>query len=125
MAGKIELERALEQRCVDKIEARGGLALKLRPPTGKGFPDRTVLMPPMVHMTSKGPLNFDRPGAVKMPTIPSGNGVFFCEFKRQKTGVESTQQATWRRMLTLLGFGVYLVETDAQFDEALERELSR
>ena len=118
---RLELEKALEQRCVDKVEARGGLALKLRPPTGKGFPDRVVLMPRRARGTSD----------TNTVYISSASGgyyparVFFLELKRQKTGVESTQQATWRRMLTLLGFGVYMIDDDEQFDAALERELGR
>jgi hypothetical protein len=95
---KIELESALENRCVAKIEARGGLALKLRPPTGRGFPDRTCLI---------------------------AGKIFFLETKRAKVGVIAAQQVTWRRLLTLAGFGVYFCDTDANFDAALERELSR
>lgn len=106
MPKKLELESALEQRCVDKIEARGGLALKLAVPGTRGFPDRTFMLPGSTIMGDH-------------------SKVFFCEFKRQKVGVVSAQQATWRRMFTLLGFGVYMVETDEQFDEALARELGR
>jgi hypothetical protein len=95
---KLELEEALENRCVARIEGLGGLCLKLRPPTGRGFPDRTCLL----H-----------------------GRVFFCEFKRQKVGVVAAQQDTWRRLLTLAGFGVYLVDTDEQFEAALEREMSK
>ncbi len=95
MPTKPELERALEQRCVAKVEARGGLALKLRPPTGRGFPDRTILL---------------------------GGRVFFVEFKRAKVGVVAVQQNTWRRLLTLAGFGVYFIDDDSGFDEAMERE---
>ena len=95
---KIELEKALEDRCVSKIEARGGLCLKLRPPTGRGFPDRVVLL---------------------------AGRCWFAEFKRPKLGVIAKQQTAWRVMLTLAGFGVYTCDTDAQFDAALERELAR
>ncbi len=42
---KIELERALEDRCVAKIEARGGLALKLVILGVRGFLDRTMVLP--------------------------------------------------------------------------------
>lgn len=95
---KPELEQSLEDRCVARIDALGGLALKLRPPTGRGFLDRTVLL----H-----------------------GRVFFCEFKREKLGVVAAQQVTWRRILTLAGFGVYFIETDAAFDAALEREMGK
>lgn len=95
---KLELERALEDRCVAKVEARGGLALKLRPPTGRGFPDRFVIL---------------------------RGRVWAIEFKRPKVGVVAAQQNTWRRLLTLAGLGVYFCDTDEQFDAAMERELSR
>lgn len=93
-----ELEAALEQRCVDKIEAAGGLALKLRPPTGRGFPDRAIFL---------------------------RGRTWFCEFKRPRLGVIAAQQLSWRRLLTLAGFGVYTVDNDADFETALKRELKR
>lgn len=114
---KIELERALEDRCTAKIEARGGLCLKLRPPTGRGFPDRVVFLP------RSGPRSPLQPGEWR--DAGKGPVCFFVEFKRQKTGVIATQQNTWRRMLTLAGFGVYFCDDDAGFDAALERELNR
>lgn len=93
---KIELERELEKRCVDKIEARGGLALKLSIPGVRGFPDRTIIMP--------------------------GGRIWFCEVKRLRSGRVSAQQHRWRVLLHQLGFHVYLVDTDAQFDEAMRKE---
>lgn len=96
---KIELERALEDRCVAKIEARGGLALKLVILGVRGFLDRTMVLP--------------------------GRVIFWCEFKRRKVGIVSAQQAVWRRLLTLLGFGVYMIDSDEDFDRALEREMAR
>lgn len=95
---KRELEAALEQRCVAKIEAAGGMALKLRPPTGRGFPDRFIIL---------------------------RGRVWAVEFKRPKTGVIAAQQTTWRRLLTLAGLGVYFIDNDAGFDEALAREMGR
>lgn len=95
---KIELERALEDRCVAKIEARGGLALKLSIPGARGFPDRTCLL---------------------------GGRTFFIEVKRIKTGVVSKQQHRWRALLFQAGFNTYFVSTDAEFDEALAREMAR
>lgn len=95
---KLELEAALEDRCVAKVEARGGLALKLRPPTGRGFPDRFIIL---------------------------RGKVWAVEFKRAKVGVVAAQQNTWRKLLTLAGLGVYLCDTDEQFDAAMNRELLR
>lgn len=95
---KPELEKALEDRCVSRIEAQGGLALKLRPPTGRGFPDRLIFLE-------------ERCWAV--------------EFKRPKLGVVAAQQQAWRRLLTLAGFGVYFVASDEEFEAALSREMKR
>ena len=92
-----ELEKALEQRCVERIEALGGLALKLVLLGLMGWPDRTILLPRRV--------------------------IFFCEMKRQRVGKVSAQQGKWRRIITLLGFGYYTIDDDEQFDEALKREM--
>lgn len=99
MPRKPELEATLEARCIAKIEARGGLALKLAILGMMGWFDRTILLP--------------------------GRVIFFCELKRRKIGRASVQQATWRRIVTLLGFGVYFIDTDEAFDAALKRELAR
>jgi len=96
-AVKPELERALEERCVAKVEALGGVALKLMIPGARGFPDRTVLLP--------------------------GGRIAFCEFKRLKTGRVSAQQTRWATVLRRLGFEVHVIDTDAQFDAFLKREL--
>jgi len=96
---KIELERALEDRCAAKIEARGGLCLKLAIPGVRGFFDRTVLMP--------------------------GAKAWFFETKRMRTGRVSSQQHRWQVVLFQLGFGAYLIDSDEQFDAALEREMAK
>lgn len=96
---KPELESKLEERCVAKIEARGGLALKLRPPTGKGYPDRTVFLP--------------------------GCRVWCPEVKRLKLGQISAQQYEWQRVLAAVDINVYFIDTDEQFDEALLKEMTR
>lgn len=95
---KLELEAALEARCCAKVEAQGGLALKLLIPGVRGFPDRSCLLP--------------------------GRRVFFIEVKRIKSGRVSAQQHKWRVLLHQLGFGFYLVDTDADFDAALAKELT-
>lgn len=91
MTTKPELEAALEQRCVAKVEAAGGLALKLQIPGVRGFLDRTVLVDGLV---------------------------FFAEFKRMKSGRISAQQTKWARDLGRSGFGVFFIDTDQQFDDA-------
>lgn len=115
MTTKIELERALEERCVAKIEARGGLALKLRPPTGRGFPDRLIMVPRLVPVTA----------GLKNAPVVNRPVTFYVEFKRPKLGVVAKQQDTWRRMLTLVGYGVYTIDSDSDFDAALEREMTK
>lgn len=95
---RLELESALEDRCVAKVEAAGGMALKLRPPTGRGFPDRFIIL---------------------------RGRVWAVEFKRPKKGIVAAQQNTWRRLLTLAGLGVYFIDDDVGFDEALAREMGR
>lgn len=93
---RLELERALEERCVRKVEALGGLALKLRLDGVRGFPDRTILLP--------------------------GQRVWCAEFKRVKSGRVSAQQHEWKRRLEAVGVAVWFIDTDAQFDAALAAE---
>lgn len=94
-----ELEASLEARCVKRIEDLGGLALKLAIPGVRGFPDRTVLMP--------------------------GANVFYVETKRLGSGRVSAQQMQWKVTLERLGFGCYLIASDAEFELALRKELDR
>lgn len=96
MPSKPELERALEDRCVARIEAAGGLALKLQIPGVRGFPDRTCLFP--------------------------GGMVFFMEFKRPKGGVISKQQHKWRILLFGLGFNTYFIADDQEFTKTMFQE---
>lgn len=101
---KRELENKLEERCVAKVEALGGLALKLGLKGVRGFPDRTVLLPDNIgkHAVSR-------------------SRIFFVELKREAVGVVSAQQAKWRRKLEAMGFHVYLIDNDADFDAVLEK----
>lgn len=97
MTRKPELESALEDRCAAKVEALGGVALKLVILGQRGFPDRTLLMP--------------------------GGHVWFAEFKRAKTGAVSKPQHRIRVLLNLLGFKVITIDNDADFDAALSDQL--
>lgn len=91
---KHERENKLEDRCVARIEAEGGRALKLRLIGLRGFPDRTCLL---------------------------RGRVAFVEVKRSDgSGVLARQQAHWRRVLTDLGFMVFVVESDEEFDAVME-----
>ena len=99
MPRKIELEAQLEDRCVAKIEALGGMALKLSIPGVRGFPDRLVFL--------------------------AGCRVWAPEFKRLKTGRASAQQYEWQRRLAAVDINMIFIDTDTEFDEALEKEISR
>ena len=114
---KLELEAALEDRCVAKVEARGGLALKLAPTGTRGFPDRTIFLSRVEHTV------MEQPGTNGWKFATTG--VFFAEFKRRKVGEVSAQQHRWRVLLHGMGYGFYTIDTDEQFDAAMERELSR
>jgi hypothetical protein len=95
---RIERESRLEERCVQRVEQLGGLALKLQIPGVRGFPDRTIMLP----------------GAV----------IFFAEFKRLKTGRVSTQQNRWAERLRARGFPVYFVDHESQFEYILQGHLN-
>ena len=97
MPPRREREKPLEDRCVAKVEASGGQALKLVLLGLMGWPDRTVLLP--------------------------GGRVFFIETKRAVVGRVSRQQSFWAMTLTGLGFRVYTIDDDAQFDAALKEWL--
>ena len=72
-------ESAIERSFSAWCEQRGWLCLKLRWLVGRGFPDRTVLLP--------------------------GGRVVFIEFKTPK-GTVSPHQVYWRELLQKLGFTV-------------------
>ncbi len=93
----MELERKLEERCCEKIEIRDGMALKVKVLGLRGFPDRLILLPKGI--------------------------VFFVEFKRRKTGRLSAQQKKFRIWLAKLGFSVYVIDNDEDFDHALAQEI--
>ena len=93
-----ELESSLEERCVRRVEALGGLALKLQIPGVRGFPDRTILLP--------------------------GSRAWCAEFKRMKNGRVSAQQEEWARKLALVNVAVHFVDTDEQFNLLLRDALT-
>ncbi len=89
-----ERENTFETRCVARLEAEGGAALKLVLVGLRGFMDRTCLL---------------------------RGRVCFVEFKRTDgSGIYARQQAHWRRVLEGLGFKVFVVETDAEFSAVME-----
>lgn len=94
---RVELESSLEERCVRRVEALGGLALKLQINGTRGFPDRTVLI--------------------------EGHTIFV-EFKRSKGGVVSTQQNRWAERLRDRGFPVYFVDNESSFEHFIQGHLN-
>ena len=90
------LERGLEARCVARIEALGGEALKLQLLGRRGWPDRTIFLP--------------------------GVPVWFVEFKRPGKGRISVQQTKWHKNLRYLGHAVYIIDNDKDFDIALTNQ---
>ena len=97
MLPKIEKEASLEERCVQVVERLGGMALKLQISGVRGFPDRTILMP--------------------------GAKVWFAEFKRIRSGRVSSQQLRWMERLGKAGFSAYVIDNEADFNEALRKEI--
>lgn len=93
----MQKESALESRCVQKIEDRGGVALKLVLLGLRGFPDRTVLLP--------------------------GGRISFIEFKREQGGVVAMQQHRWKKMLIGLGFLVHVISTDKEFEDIYAQQI--
>lgn len=72
------LEEKIEDYLRRRVEAAGGLCIKLNPAGYKGIPDRLIL-------------------------LPQGK-VAFVELKRTKGGVLARLQAWWRDRLSGLGF---------------------
>ena len=83
-----QLEKDIEKKLRQKVEALGGFCLKWVCPGWSGVPDRIVLLP--------------------------GARIYFVETKRPKSGVLSATQNKWREWLTRLGFSCWVVwdETD-------------
>lgn len=77
---------------MQRIEAMGGLALKLQMPGVRGFPDRTIMF---------------------------GRRIFFVEFKRSKGGKISTQQTRWAERLRKAGFAVHFIDSETEFEHIL------
>lgn len=72
------LEKDIEKKLRQKVEALGGFCLKWVCPGWSGVPDRIVLLP--------------------------GARIYFVETKRPKGGVLNPLQKKWRQWLTALGF---------------------
>lgn len=66
------LEKDIEKRVCQWVEKEGGIALKIKLDSQRGFPDRLIILPDMV---------------------------LFVELKKPKTGKKSPHQSTWLDVL--------------------------
>lgn len=92
------LEDDIEGYLVSSIEALGGECLKLRPPRGRGFPDRTCKIP--------------------------SRDTFYVETKRPVGGVISKHQQAWAERLRAAGSLVLFASTQAEVDTILRAILA-
>lgn len=92
-----KLEKEIEKKLKETVEAHGGLCLKWVCPGWSGVPDRIILLP--------------------------GGCVIFAEVKRPKGGTLSELQKWWAKRLKGLGFPCWVIwdEADLQsFKNMLE-----
>lgn len=90
-----KLEKEIEKKLVDAVEAKGGKCIKWTSPGTTGLPDRIVLLP--------------------------GGRVAFAELKRPRGSRKGALQPYWRRVLMGLGFLHWWVYTEADIEALLER----
>lgn len=81
-----QLEKDIEKKLRQKVEALGGRCVKWVSPSSGGVPDRIVLLP--------------------------GGRIYFVETKRPKGGELSALQKKWRQWLTELGFSCWVIWTE-------------
>ena len=94
-----QLEKDIEKKLRQKVEALGGFCLKWVCPGWSGVPDRIVLLP--------------------------GARIYFVETKRPKGGRLEKLQEWWKKQLTQLGFSCWVVwdeEDLAAFLQHIEKE---
>lgn len=91
---KATLEDDTENYLVASIEDLGGECLKLRPPRGRGFPDRTCKIP--------------------------GRDTFYVETKRPVGGVITKHQKEWAKRLRAAGALVFFASTHAEIDALID-----
>ena len=86
----------IEDPFVKHAKKKGCLAIKLVFLSGRGWPDRTVLLP--------------------------GGRIFFIEFKR-KGKKPSPKQEQWKNILEKLGFTYYVCDEPGQAEDLLDHHL--
>ena len=91
MDAKSTLEDVIEDYLVTETQKHGGRAYKLRPPKGRGFPDRTLVLP--------------------------DNWVAFVEVKRPKGGAIARQQKYIANDLRKYGQRTYVVKNHEEVDQ--------
>ena len=94
MKMKAKLEDDTEDYLVASVEDLGGECLKLRPPRGRGFPDRTCKIP--------------------------RRDTFYVETKRPVGGDITIHQKRWAATLRAAGALVFFASTRAEIDAILE-----
>lgn len=90
------LEKEIESKLREMVEAAGGMCLKWVCPGWAGVPDRIVLLP--------------------------GGRIVFVELKRPKGGNVASRQKWWGEKLRGLGFRWWLIKDEADlacFEEAV------
>lgn len=90
-----KLEKEIEKKLVDAVEAKGGKCIKWTSPGTTGLPDRIVLLP--------------------------GGRVAFAELKRPRGSRKGSLQPYWRRVLQGLGFLHWWVYSEYDVEALLER----
>lgn len=90
-----KLEKEIEKKLVQAVEALGGRCIKWTSPGTTGLPDRIVLLP--------------------------GGRIAFVELKRPRGSRKGSLQPYWRRVLMHLGFLHWWAYTEADVEALLER----
>lgn len=83
-----QLEKDIEKKLRQKIEALGGRCVKWVCPGWSGVPDRIVLLP--------------------------GGRIYFVETKRPKGGELAKLQTKWQEWLNRLGFPCWVIWTEGE-----------
>ena len=96
---KATKESVVEAELVRRVEALGGLCIKMQALGRRGFPDRLV-------------------------ALPGDNVVALAELKRPRGGVLSVHQQQYRDKLTALGVVIEVVADSADIERLLQRLLS-